>query len=446
MRSWAREWLPSVFFVGFLLVTGFLDGLRNDKWYGAGLKFTLASLIIVSIAVQNRSPGKALRRMLPKIPRLPTPRRIPLLPLWETPKYGKTLLEPVSCPVPFVGREEELARLGTWLDDPDAFPLMVVAGPPGVGKSRLMVEFARTREGKWRCGRLGPGPSRGLIKMPASDKRPALILVDEADLRDDIPLLLAELRDHPGKPPIRVIAEARHPGGLESHYGPVIRLHDPDDLDVCFELAVEEFGGEVADDVPTPAGPVFNVLDAARLTARKHAVDLLDRERRRWAALGGGDFGESAVVANLLAGGGPDVLRRIPELRDRPDDDIARMSAWEPIRPVLLATRLLSEVATARPGIIDAVTQDLSWAQARRALWWLGCVADGSPEAAAAFLRLAVAHDGLLPRAVCCLVGDGLAEPLAALVVTREWTADELAAVDSPDLPAAVRSALSTLT
>nr|WP_062338924.1 ATP-binding protein [Herbidospora sakaeratensis] len=429
MRLRGRDWFGWAFIAGVLALKGTLGGFLEGDWVEGW--FTVGSgacVVVFGIWWRGRRPSRHAPRPVP-------PKQvIPLLPLRETPRFGRSLVDPVSCPVPFVGREEETARLGAWLDDPAADPLMVVAGPPGVGKSRLMIEFARSREHEWVCGRLAPGPSRGLIRQLAAAGRPALILVDEADLRDDVPLLLAELREHHGRRPIRLIAEARRPGGLEAPFGPVIRVGDPGDLGLCYALAVDEFGGEEPDEAPDLTGPVFDVVDRARLAARPHAVPL--------------SAGKQAdVVVELLVGGRPEILRKVVEPGDRLRGGL--VPGWvmgEPLRPVLVAARLLAEVAAARPGLIGTVTRDLSWQDARRALWWLGIVADESTEAAAAFLRLAASHDLLLPRAVCCLVGDGLAEPMAKLVAARHWNRDEVDAVDSPDLPEAVRSALAAAT
>ncbi|TKK88192.1 ATP-binding protein [Herbidospora galbida] len=438
MRLRGTKWFAWASIAGFLALKGtfggFLEGDWVEGWFTVG-----AGAVVVTIGFLSRGRKNSRHAELPTPPK----QVIPLLPLRETPRYGRTLVDPVSCPVPFVGREEETARLGAWLADPAGGPLMVVAGPPGVGKSRLMIEFARTREHEWRCGRLAPGPSRGLIAQLASAGQPALILVDEADLRGDVPLLLAELHGHRGRTPIRVIAEARRPGGLEARFGPVIRVGDPDDLDLCFAMALDAFEGEEREDMPTPPGPVFDVVDRARLAARPHAIPLLARERQKWT---GGRFREAAVVVDLLVGERPEILQRISDMDGRPAARGGLMPGrvmGEPLRPVLVAARLLSEVAAARPGIIDVITRGLSWQDARRALWWLGIVAEESPEAAAAFLRLAASHDLLVPRAVCCLVGDAMAEPLAKLVAARQWDLAELDAVDSPDLPEAVRSALA---
>ncbi|HEX8221477.1 MAG TPA: hypothetical protein VF914_19980 [Chloroflexia bacterium] len=46
-------------------------------------------------------------------------------------------------PVPFGGRDEELASLDAWLDDPEAPPYKLAAAPAGRGKSALLVHWSR---------------------------------------------------------------------------------------------------------------------------------------------------------------------------------------------------------------------------------------------------------------------------------------------------------------
>ncbi|NAS26671.1 hypothetical protein GT755_33985 [Herbidospora sp. NEAU-GS84] len=297
-------------------------------------------------------------------------------------------LEPVDPPAPGRAREEESRRLADWCDGPEAASALAVAGPPGTGKSRLMRGFARGRGRKWRTGLLRPGQGRDLVPALRNIGGPTLILVEEADLREDVDGLLAELRGYQGTTTIRLLLEVRRPCGVEQ----VVRLPGPDGV------------RSVRDADPDPV-----------------------------------------VAAALLVGPLPTLLRRIPELAGRTAAErewVAERAAGDPVRPVPVAGRLLAEVAAARPGLIDRLTRDVSVKQARRALWWLALIVDESPEAAESFLRLAASRPELLPRAVCCLVGDGLATPLAALVAAREWTPAERDAMDSPDLPDAVRSAL----
>lgn len=57
-------------------------------------------------------------------------------------------------PTGFVGREQQLDRLVSWLDDPERTPVAVVAGPPGVGKSALAVTVGHLLAERFPDGQL----------------------------------------------------------------------------------------------------------------------------------------------------------------------------------------------------------------------------------------------------------------------------------------------------
>ncbi len=61
-------------------------------------------------------------------------------------------LPPLPIPhTPFVGREQELAQIAAWLQQPD-IQLLTVVGPGGIGKTRLAIEIARTQQHHYRDG------------------------------------------------------------------------------------------------------------------------------------------------------------------------------------------------------------------------------------------------------------------------------------------------------
>ncbi|WP_061298554.1 AAA family ATPase [Herbidospora cretacea] len=416
-----RPWLPELLFAAVILLLGVALWFTEDL--GGAAEFVVRGLLIGAFVSWFRRFRSHRAMVGPETGLTPGPR---LTSLWVKPGRGSPL-DAAACPVPFSGRDREMAMLDAWLDDRDAPPVMVVAGAPGVGKSRLMVEFARRRSPGRRAGRLRPGSGKGLVALLTADRRPALVVVQEGDLRDDMDALLTELPD--GNRQVRLLVEVRHPGGLAPHSGAVLWLEDPDDLDRIFHDALKAFWREPGE-VGRPEGRVFEVVAAAL------EVDPL----ADWRAEA------PAVVASMLLGPRPAPLRRVPELAALGAEELKWLAEWtsgHPVRPVALAGRLLGEVAAARPGLIDRLTEHLSIPQARRALWWLALIADESPEAAEACLRLAVHHETLLFRAVCCLAGDGLAERVAELVAARRWTAAELAAMDSPGLPGAVRAVLA---
>ncbi|TDD17156.1 ATP-binding protein, partial [Nonomuraea diastatica] len=68
---------------------------------------------------------------------------------------GWTLLAARHAVVPFLGREEELARLRAWAAEPAALSIAVLTGRPGTGKSRLAGELCAELAGSgWDAGLL----------------------------------------------------------------------------------------------------------------------------------------------------------------------------------------------------------------------------------------------------------------------------------------------------
>ncbi|MET8768895.1 hypothetical protein [Streptomyces sp. NPDC004658] len=96
------------------------------------------------------------------------------------------LLSPLHSPVPFRDRDDELARLRHWCEDEtDPHPIMLLAGDRGVGRSRLALELVRALGDSWTAGRLLRG-HRQLFPALRDRARPALVVVDDADLRSDV--------------------------------------------------------------------------------------------------------------------------------------------------------------------------------------------------------------------------------------------------------------------
>lgn len=57
-------------------------------------------------------------------------------------------------PAGLVGRQDQLDQVTSWLADPDASPLVLIAGAPGVGKSALAVAAAHLASGRYPDGQL----------------------------------------------------------------------------------------------------------------------------------------------------------------------------------------------------------------------------------------------------------------------------------------------------
>ena len=124
------------------------------------------------------------------------------------------LLRPDLSPVPFQGRDAELGRLAGWRAGD--IPCYVLSGPAGAGKTRLALEAARRAQG-WATGWLRPGEGAGLCSAVRECGEPALVLVDDADLRADLLPLLDQVCEHRlarRAPAIRVLLVTRSPQDL----------------------------------------------------------------------------------------------------------------------------------------------------------------------------------------------------------------------------------------
>jgi hypothetical protein len=115
-----------------------------------------------------------------------------------SPADALELLHPQLSPVPFRGRSRELGELREWLAGrrgAPGFPC-TVGGPAGVGKTRLALELGRQVPAGWVAGWLRPGAGPDACAAVGACGEPALILVDDADLRPDLIPLAQQLARH----------------------------------------------------------------------------------------------------------------------------------------------------------------------------------------------------------------------------------------------------------
>ena len=103
-------------------------------------------------------------------------------------RHPARLLDARAARVPFFGRERELADFEAWLEDEADFAVWTIAGPGGIGKTRLMLEaLDRAGAQSWRAGFLRIGLDVRDVEAAAdalfADERPTLVVIDYAEDR-----------------------------------------------------------------------------------------------------------------------------------------------------------------------------------------------------------------------------------------------------------------------
>ena len=291
----------------------------------------------------------------------------------------------------FRGRTADLAWLEEWRDERDAHPVVMVTGPAGVGKTRLVTQFASASPAPWVAGWLRSGRGASVVAAVRACGEPALILVDDAGSRPDLGALLDDLAGGPSGSPVRVILITRTAESLsqavrrlqESHRWilapdkvPVRRVGpfgSKDDYARWFGEAVKAYAAArhtpppdlpaatsrgIAGTVDEPilalhAQALLAVLDSERRRPRRLAAQgmpfdqvaaaLFAHEQRRWQEIaeqpGWGLAALTAVVqdraiaALMLAGaaneaGAVTALRWVPDLGDASAERLANIARW----------------------------------------------------------------------------------------------------------------------
>ena len=288
------------------------------------------------------------------------------------------------CPVPFRGRSRELAGLAGWRVVEPGRPVMMVAGPAGVGKSRLVLEFASRLPAAWAAGWLHAGAGAVAVEAVRGCRDPAVILVDDADGRADLAPLLEALAERHEDPAVRVVLVTRLAAGLRAALAEQLEERHawvvsgaavldlgteggPDDQVRWFGEAVAAFAAVLGKPPPIlperfPAGgravepfvmlqgqALLAVLDQGGgdprdLPPDELAAALMEHERRRWRAVASSwDWGRGralsaevqgravaalAVLGADTAAEAAEILRRVPELRDAPAERLAAVVSW----------------------------------------------------------------------------------------------------------------------
>jgi hypothetical protein len=316
------------------------------------------------------------------------------------------LLRADLSPMPFRGRRRELSRLEEWRADDAAVPVLILTGATGVGKSRLALEFASRLPPGWVAGWLAAGTGADALKTLRACGDPAMILVDDADGRDDLVALLSELAEQPNKPKIRVILITSSAANLNTRISariseryrwivasaPILDLQPeggPDDRVRWFAEAVQAFASAlhvVAPDIsPWSRSSLLDgsqpmlVLQVQALLAAlaeptgsipgtlpfSQAAEILMRhEEQRWLVAATmwnwGNGGPPSIEIQrrciaalaLLDPVGEDdsrqVLRQIPELSDASAERLAAINQW--VRYLYPAERSL--IAAIKPRML----------------------------------------------------------------------------------------------
>lgn len=259
----------------------------------------------------HQDMAELVERLVQLVPSLVVPRLFaePIAPLGPE-AAPSMLLHPERAVVPFAGRERELADLVAWAHSaPNSAKLVV--GPAGSGRTRLAVELCRRMAADgWLAGLLrGQAPAAQIRRTSAIDK-PLLAVVDDAELRSDQLLALAEAVSARSAP-TRLLMLGRSDGGWLQ----ALREHKDDKvaalfrsvgmtlppLSYDFSRAVKAFADAL--DVPAvastaPDGTILDVhahaLNAVLGQAGPLAV-LHEHDVSRWP----GDTSALAVIGTL---------------------------------------------------------------------------------------------------------------------------------------------------
>ena len=294
------------------------------------------------------------------------------------------LLLPGRCVVPFRGRGNERDQLVAWCEGEPGSPVTVVAGPAGVGKSRLVLESASRLPAEWASGWLHAGAAAEAVEAVRACGDPAVILVDDADGRAGVVPLLEALAEQHEDPAVRVVLvtrsatglraalvrqlEERHAwvvsGAAELELGPVGNPGDQarwlGEAVAAFAVALGKPLPVLPERLPAEAVEPFVMLEGRALLAvldqgqgtgdprdlplDELSASLMDHERRRWRAVAASwDWGSGtapseevqgrAVAALALLGAGTsaeaaEIARRVPELYDAPGERVAAVVSW----------------------------------------------------------------------------------------------------------------------
>jgi hypothetical protein len=183
---------------------GSLPGLlsRNQEYHAGHMRWRLAFRRETELAAERAGRWAALPLLRPLI----EVRR-------DVGGSRADLLHPRHGVVPFLGRDELLAQLMLWREDPEPLRVVVLAGAGGFGKTRTAVEMCLAAErAGWTVGFLGLADDSQLRRVAALGGWPGrlLVAVDYAETRPGVAAeLLTSLHRRPHALASRVILVTR---------------------------------------------------------------------------------------------------------------------------------------------------------------------------------------------------------------------------------------------
>ena len=174
--------LVSGFAVGYL--TNVVTGGSSTWPVIAGLATSVAAAVGLSVGQEASAQNKELARLRGL--------RAGVLAGFDPPVLGGgermivSLLAARNAIAPFVGRGTQVQELLQWCRDGAGVSIRVLAGPSGVGKTRLAAQLARALPDAWAAGQADPHRLGEVVELVRACGDPTLIVVDDADTQPEL--------------------------------------------------------------------------------------------------------------------------------------------------------------------------------------------------------------------------------------------------------------------
>jgi Tetratricopeptide repeat len=240
-----RYWSPQVWFGGPAVLVAAIVGLLTSEVarsptlpLSAGFAAGVLALVALSVRQGVRDQDKRLADLRTVLESFE-----PLV-VDAQQHTVSSLLAASSAVARFVGRGAAREELVSWCLDRTGSRIWVLAGPAGVGKSRLAVEVARALPDRWLSGRVVSGRVAGVIEKVLAYQEPTLIVVDDAEIEADVVSLVRRVVGlQGGTQQVKVLLVVRD-GDV---FGNWLRQRLPDELAVRWPMTSLTVIGERSD-------------------------------------------------------------------------------------------------------------------------------------------------------------------------------------------------------